>query len=53
MADEENTLKIWVGGVGIGIPLIPGQTFNLGSDAAVTLHAENPADKCYLAEVIK
>jgi len=52
MAADENTAKIWIGGNGVGIPLIPGQTFNLGSGAAVTLHAENTADTCYLAEVI-
>lgn len=52
MASENNTQRIWVGGVNVGIPLIAGQEFNLGSNAAVTLHAENPADTCYLAEVL-
>jgi hypothetical protein len=51
LADEQNVGKIWVGGVNVGIPLIPGQPFNLSTSAAITLHAETNADKCYLAEI--
>lgn len=51
ITDESNAGKIWVGGDGVGIPLVAGQPFNLSCSAEITLHADINTDTCYLAEI--